>query len=240
MLYNKNAYDQTTFETFFKTTDIYLALNEKYTLINFEKDYAPFVFNHHERFKEGWLRSQPVWWEKHETFRSILEQKGIVDAVPFYYLQYITDTNPEKIYDIGCGSNFFKSYIPNLIGISGDQPSNPFFAGDEHGWIDDNYIAQHQHFFPSAFSLVSLHFVPITQIRKRVIDFMSMIKPGGRGFLSMITYEMIADSVDPEILINHDEYIRTQLYDMPFDYLVVDIDTNNRKLLGNIRLVMQK
>jgi hypothetical protein len=239
ILQNYNVYDQDQFEPFFKQTSIYQQLLKKYTLINFDKFYQPFI-NNNDKFKKGKIKSEPEWWEKTETLRSILLKQGIVDAVPFYYLKYLTDINPEKIYDIACGCNFFKDYIPNLVAISGNPPSSPFFNGDEYGWIDDNYIAQHQNIFPSAFSLVSLHFIPITDVRKRVIDFMSMIRPGGRGFLSMISYEMLIDSANDNILNNLDMYIRTQLYDVPFEYLVVDIDETNRKLLGNIRLVMQK
>lgn len=242
ILQNHNVYNQDQFETFFKQTSIYQQLSEKYTLINFDKHYGPFMSPVYDgdKFRKGRILNNPEWWEKHETSRSMFLQHKIVDAVPFYYLKYLTDVAPEKIYDIACGCNFFKDYISNLVAISGNPPSSPFFYGDEYGWIDDNYIAQHQNFFSSAFSIMSLHFVPLTDIRKRVLDFMSMIQPGGRGFLSMISYEMNVDFVDADILNNLDTYIRTQLYDPPFEYLVVDIDETHRRLLGNIRLVMQK
>ena len=240
ILQNYQAYDKNQFEILFKQTHVYQQLSKKYKLINFDRNYQHFISNVNGKLSNRKIKSDSNHWEENETLRGQLEKNGIVDATDFYYLKYLTDTDTEKIYDIGCGCNFYKNYIPNLTTISGNSPSSRFFYGDEYGWIDNTYIAQHQNFFPSAFAIVSLHFIPVTEIRKRVMDFMSMIQPGGRGFLSMSSYEMVDGSIDTDILENLDIYIRTQLCDMPFEYLVVDIDEVNRKLLGNIQLVMQK
>lgn len=249
MLQNKLSYQPYQFEIEFKQTEIYRSLSTQYKTIIFDGDFKETSFPHgphnkinSDKFFTSW--SNQEYWSNKKTGRQQALDRGVIDAMPFYYLNFITKTLPDKIYDIGCGYNFFKQYIPNIIGISGERTNSDFFYGDEHGWVDDNYISQHQRFFPSAFSLVALHFVPITQIRRRVIDFMSMIKPGGVGFLVLDVWRMIehSSSSDLDSVDDLNVYVRTQLDNMPFEYLVVDINVSEQHevtLIGNIRLVMK-
>ena len=158
ILQNYQAYDKNQFEILFKQTHVYQQLSKKYKLINFDRNYQHFISNVNGKLSNRKIKNDSNHWEENETLRGQLEKNGIVDATDFYYLKYLTDTDTEKIYDIGCGCNFYKNYIPNLTTISGNSPSSRFFYGDEYGWIDNTYIAQHQNFFPSAFAIASLHF----------------------------------------------------------------------------------
>ena len=58
--------------------------------------------------------------------------------VPFYYLEKLLETKPTNIYDLGCGWNIFKKYIPNVIGVSPTHNLDNY--GDIHDLIDDDYI----------------------------------------------------------------------------------------------------
>ena len=42
---------------------------------------------------------------------------GVIPCATFYYLNYLSEINPSEIVDIGCGMNFFKDILPNVIGI---------------------------------------------------------------------------------------------------------------------------
>ena len=62
-----------------------------------------------------WRRDgSPVW--SCPTPREVMAS-SLVSAVPFYYLEYLREINPDSIIDIGCGSNIFKSFFKNLIGF---------------------------------------------------------------------------------------------------------------------------
>jgi hypothetical protein len=246
MLQNKLSYQPDQFEIEFKQTEIYRSLSNEYEHIIFDGDFTKTEFWHAKTSTDNFFTSwsNQEYWSNRRTGRQLALDKGVVDVMPFYYLNFITKTLPDKIYDIGCGCNFFKQYIPNIIGISAERPDSKYFYGDEYGVVDELYIQQHQKFFPCAFAITSLHFVPITQIRQRVIDFMSMIKSGGVGFLVFNAWRMIEHSSpsDLDVVDDLNVYVRTQLDNMPFEYLVVDIDVvkqHDFTMIGNIRLVMK-
>jgi len=91
-----NPYNSSEYEKFFKTTLLYKKISKNYDLVSFDNDLMQIING--------------------LTTRTVLSL-SILDAAPFYYLQYLTDLNPSKIYDIGCRANLFKKYVPNLIGI---------------------------------------------------------------------------------------------------------------------------
>ena len=101
-------------------------------------------------------------------------------------------------------------------------------------------------------AICSLHYVPLSSLRDRVLGFISIIKDGGRGFISLDADTMIKRE-SPENLIDTfgseepsaellDQYIREQLTDLPANVLIFDIDIAEDKdeLDGNIRIVFEK
>ena len=199
---NLNPYNEKEFKQKFLTTEIYQRLVDDYDIVWFGED---------------WLaddaRGTPREWYGNKGRRTIFS------TIPFYYIEYLTKHNPSKIYDIGCGWNIFKKYIPNIIGVSGELPTNIDYHGDEYGFVDDKYI--------------------------QVLDIVSMIAPNGRLFLALNLNIML--SLDPNFNgwnINQVEaWIREQLDNMPFTYEVVDIDFSHNRadwMNGNIRLVIWK
>jgi hypothetical protein len=176
--------------------------------------------------------------------------------IPFYYLEKLLEKNPANIYDLGCGWNIFKKYIPNIIGVSPTHDCDNH--ADIHDLVDDMYIQAHQNFFESVFSINALHFVPLSDLEKVIKDFVSMIKPGGRGFLALNLARMIDRSsvdflkthVGPTLTCDdYNRYIRNVLTKIDINYLIVDVDlaigdwsgfTFNEPVDGNIRLVFEK
>jgi SAM-dependent methyltransferase len=49
---------------------------------------------------------------------------AIIPCASFYYLEYLKELQAEKIVDIGCGMNFFKDIVPNVIGIDTDEKAD--------------------------------------------------------------------------------------------------------------------
>jgi hypothetical protein len=220
---NINPYDEKTFKSYFEQTELCQRLKQDFDdLYYFDADIHPF----YDRTPRHHLGTRKFF------------------AVPFYYLKYLTDRNPKIIYDIGCGWNIFKKYIPNIIGIDSNIHSSEYHA-DLYGHVDDDYIQQHQNFFESAFAICSLHFHPLSDLRKVVLDFISMLSPGGCGFLAINLQRMIERDPQFDSLPNFDfeTLIRTQLEHIPATYLVFDVNLshgNDDSMNGNIKLVCHK
>jgi hypothetical protein len=163
-------------------------------------------------------------------------------VVPFYYLEFLTEKNPKTIYDLGCGWNIFKKYIPSIIGVGAEDPKSEWFFADIHDYIDDEYIRGHQNHFESAFSICALHFIPMSDLRKRVLDFASMIKPGGRGWVTFNAMRLLERDEKMIAHKNLELWVRQQLSNLPFTILQFEVNLTklDNGLDGNIRLILEK
>jgi hypothetical protein len=195
-----------------------------------------------------------LWWDNRVTFFNQLTPRQRVSTVPpgfsmvpFYYLQPLLEKNPDTIYDLGCGWNIFKKYIPNIIGV--DPHYNTQIYADINTKVDQQYINNHQNYFESVFSINALHYRPVTEIRLVFEEFISMVKPGGRGFLSvniqrMLDQEKVPSSqiLDQKYQTILDQYVRKQLDNLPCTYLIFDVnlDTLDEWLDGNVKLVFER
>ena len=169
--------------------------------------------------------------------------KSRFSVVPFYYLKFLTEKNPKNIYDLGCGWNIFKKYIPSIIGVGAEPPGREDFFADIHDYVDDDYFKGHQNYFESVFSICALHFIPLSDIRKRILDFASMVKPAGRGWITFNAQRLLER--DPKMYMPTQElelWIRQELSDLPFTVLQFDMNLEkpNEGINGNIRLVFEK
>ena len=224
---NLLPYPKTEFQNTFSKTDIYRRLVEDFDIVSFEKC----------------LISKSV-----STPRQIAghrNYKNVFSAVPFYYLQYLVEKHPKEMYDLGCGWNIFKKYMPNIIGVGAEAPDSGNYFGDIHDFVDDGYIEGHKEHFESVFSICALHFYPVELIANRINDFYSMIRPGGRGFLALNAQRMI-DKGNKTFKSNFelDEFCRQELAKCKhINFIVIDIDLSfsiDDCMDGNIRLVMEK
>ena len=230
ILQNINAYDQSKFEPVFKNTHRFKLLSEDFDLIDFNK----------------------LWVGQDISLPTPRQQWGdrgwrptIFSAVPFYYLNYLTEANPKKIFDLGCGWNVFNRYINNIVGIDSTPPTSPYFYADLHDHVDDEFIAGHKNKFESVFSINTLHFAPLDELRKIILGFHSMIQPGGRGFMTLNVHRMI-ERASPTLqgltTTELQQFIADAMKNLDIEFLVSDIDLGviNEYMNGNIRLVMCK
>jgi hypothetical protein len=237
----------------FSTTEIYKKLCNDFEVISFESRY-------------DWT----THWDKYHsvTPRQVMGDRNFnkttFSAVPLYYIGYLLEQKPQAIYDLGCGWNIFKKYIPNVIGVSPEAPDGPKFFGDIFDFVDNDYVKNHQNYFESVFSINALHFYPLSSFSKVVNDFYSMIKSGGRGFLTINLARMIQrDALFADISTkNFELFWRKQLSELNhitpeeielfcrkellklshIKFLVVDVfsDPLDDRMNGNVRLVMEK
>jgi hypothetical protein len=222
---NLNAYDENTFRSVFSQTELYDVLEKDFDVLDFTKIFS--------------------YWNREGTPRYLFARR-LFSVVPFYYIDFLQKTNPTVIYDLGCGWNIFKKYIPQVIGVGAENPESPGFFADLHDYVDDDYINGHQNYFEAVFSINALHFIPLTEMAKRVTGFYSMLKPNGVGWLALNAERMIEHD-DTGFFAKQstewlDDYIRKQLSCLEIDYEVFDVDLSERdeQLNGNIRLVMKK
>ena len=229
MISNFNAYDEEKFTKEFCSTKIYQQLINDFDEVSLKK-----FFHHHS------AATVRHWY-------GCSNSRTRFSATSFYYLNFLYQTKPSEIYDLGCGWNIFKRYIPNIIGVGPEPPDSPDFFADIHDYVDDDYIQGHQNFFESVFSINALHFHPLSDISKIIHGFYTMIRPGGRGYLSLNLQRMIerdpvffAKSTAQDI----DRYCRQQIAQLhEIKFLVIDIDTTeflDDVMDGNVRLVMEK
>ena len=174
----------------------------------------------------------------------------VFPCASFWYINFLTEIRPAEIVDLGCGVNFFKNIIPNIIGV---DPNNPY--SDIVDIYDSRYLEKHIDTHQALFSIDALHFRPITEFADIVQDFYSMLKKEGRGYLSLNSARLIEftektvlqeifgnDSPSPKEIENYIDYqIKTKLTNIDFivtDLLICDIE--DEFMDGNIRLVMKK
>ena len=174
----------------------------------------------------------------------------VFPCASFWYLNFLTEIQPDEIVDLGCGVNFFKNIIPNIIGV---DPDNPY--ADIVDTYNSKYLNKHANTFQALFSIDALHFRPITEFVDVVQNFYSMLKKEGRGYLSLNSARIIEatektvlqeifgkEKPSPKEIEDYIDYqIKTKLTSIDFivtDLLICDIE--DEFMDGNIRLVMQK
>ncbi len=116
----------------------------------------------------------------------------MVSIVTFYYLQFLQEINPTKIYDIGCGWNLWKRYIPNIHGVDCNGP-----YADEIAYYNKDWVSAHERQLEAAFTVnmdVGLKDnVPSTfaNLPDHIMEFSKLIKPGGRGYISLAAWGLL-------------------------------------------------
>ena len=116
----------------------------------------------------------------------------LVSIVTFYYLEFLQEKNPDKIYDIGCGWNLWKRYIPNIHGVD----CNSKYA-DELATYNTDWVTKHERKLEAAFTInmdVGLKDnAPCTfrNLQDQVLEFSKIIAPGGRGYISLAAWGLL-------------------------------------------------
>lgn len=193
------------------------------------------------------FRSIYKWEEIHSGTPRLRAVSGHVPCATFYYTEFLVDIAPGDIYDIGCGMNFFKDILPNIVGI--DSIGN----FDIKDIFDKTFVAGHENQFAAAMSIDSLHFISLLDFSERVLDFSKIIAPGGRGYIAMNAarmtentdphdLKMLTNSIHPDTVLIA-QYLDTEISKLPLEFLVAEnlVDEQFDDFMdGNIRLVFQK
>lgn len=242
---NLLPYDEISFRDQFIHTDMYKQI---------EKDADQVVW---EKFFTHWLTSPSK-----EITPRCKASSSIVSLTSFYYLQFLLEKNPNQIVDLGCGDNWFKKYIPCIWGIDGLRPSSPHYRADQHITINDYWIKQNKNRFDYMMSINALHFRPLETLRETTLNVMSMLRRG-RGYIAFNIMRFVEKSeigLFSDLLNNYsnrpthevtewaervprlEEYIRQELYGLPFNILVFDLDLTylEEGLDGNLRIVFER
>lgn len=231
MMLNRNPYDEEAFRERFKNSEIFNAVNQDFDTLLWTKH--PTVID--DRPSETFVGKDT------KTIRQFVAEKyKTFSMVPFYYLEPLLEQSPGAIYDLGCGWNIFKKYIPNVIGISAEDDNGEYFFADKWDFVDDTFVKNHQNYFESVFSICALHFCSLNELPKVLSDFVSMVKPEGRGFISLNSARIIerSNQIDHSTI---DMHVRNSLpTDCKFIIIDIDICRNGDGLDGDIRLVFEK
>jgi SAM-dependent methyltransferase len=189
----------------------------------------------------------------YETARKFCHDYAILDAVPYYYIQYLTDIDPKTFVDIGCGLNVFKKTFPNLQGIDNDPQSRY----DVFDTFDEDFVKGHANQFDAVITINTIHFASIDTISERLAWIQQILAPGGRAFVSfnletwlMYTGRSCVEQLFGSIPIFQDvvRYVDHAIDQVPVKYLVRDwpiLRTTTESTIrddynGNIRLVFEK
>ena len=188
----------------------------------------------------------------YENGRKFLNLYNILDIVPYYYIDYILENNPESILDLGCGLNVFKNFIPGIVGMDAD-PNSP---ADIKDFFDQDYVLGHQHKYDALISINTIHFAPVDTITQRLLWASKLICSGGKGFVSF-NLETWLMHTSPDtvkklfgpvpVFDNVINFVNDQIVNTKLDFLVVDWpvlhitehSTIRDDLNGNIRLVFE-
>ena len=183
-----------------------------------------------------------------------LQKKSTFAMAPLYYLDFLLEKNPEVIVDIGCGANLFKRIIPCIHGID-PTPDNPY--ANEFGIFDSEFSQAHKDQYESVVAINSLHYVSLVDFEKRILEFINIVKPGGRGFVTFNSARILEDTSDeefqklfgtwlpdPQMLTDYVNLVIQRItQNTTTKFLVVDlfIDKELDEIMnGNIRLVFEK
>jgi hypothetical protein len=167
---------------------------------------------------------------------------------PFYYLEYLEKINPTTIADIGCGWNVFKKYIPAITGwdIRGKW-------ADRSQRYGTKFRRKYKEKFDCAFSINAVWASTWADIKISVEQFLTIVRPGGRIFLSFpaiwlysnTSYQWYADN---ELTLDDPDGISKWVYDdinsLGHEILVFDSCINlNDSIVshdGDLRIVIEK
>jgi len=165
-----------------------------------------------------------------------------LNVVPFFYIEMLKEKNPRILADIGCGINFYKNFIPEIYGV--DPIEHPDV--DQVDFFDEDFSLGHTNNYDCAMAINSIHFISLTDVGNQLKNFANIIKPGGRGFVTLNVKRMIEMTNEKDMIADEElsSYIKQQVDQALKNVLAYDDYINesnlNCPMNGNIRIVFEK
>lgn len=209
---NLNPYNLVDFKNQFVETPIYKQIKNDFDVITWEINIHAF--------------KHPLMTPR--------EYRGsrIFSAVPFYYILQLGINS--KIYDLGCGWNIYKKYLPEIVGID-----NSSYA-DEQGLVDDEFVIKNEGRFDNVMSMNALHFISLTELPNRIRQVLKMTKTGGLIFIMMNVCNMLdkAPSINDPV-----KYIRDMFDEFKDRLICFELDEvfiHQNMSEGTLRFILKK
>jgi hypothetical protein len=236
-----NPYQSSVWKQQFKQTDVYQSIKDNYDHVIFS-------------YRELTLFRAALHYTVYELSRKFLQDYKILDAVPYYYFQYIMENDPNVIVDLGCGLNVFKDTWSNIIGIDSKYCPEPICKHAVEQHFDDDFVAEHQELCDALISINTIHFSEIDTITHRLIGVSQLLRPNARAFVSFNLETWLMYTPREKIhkmfgnwpeLSDVIAYVNDQIIATNLDFVVVDWPilripeegTIRDDINGNIRLV---
>ena len=210
---NLNPYNLVDFKSQFVETAIYKQIENDFDVITWEIDIP--------------TSRHPYMTPREYRGRSIFS------AVPFYYMLQL-DIN-SKIYDLGCGWNIYKKYLPEVIGIDNSR------YADEQGLVDDEFVIKNEGRFDNVMSMNALHFISLTELPNRIRQVLKMTKSGGLIFIMMNVCHMV-DNVSLPTITDPVKFIRDTFDEFKENLICFELDDNmihQNMSEGTLRFVLK-
>lgn len=167
-----------------------------------------------------------------------------IDLQAFYILDFISNQigADGKIYDIGCGSNFFKQFY-NVIGI---DPLHP--AADINDFFDEDFAGSKKETMPAAIGICSIHFCKLHEIEQRLTDFINLLKPRGWAYVALnfariLDRERLVNITSMDFVLQSKKKIDEIVANIPHNVVLYEnvMDKNlDDGVNGNIRILVQR
>lgn len=172
-------------------------------------------------------------------------------ALPsFYYIDYIRKNSTGVILDIGCGGNFFSYFFDDLVGM--DHRLDKLKTIKYVCGFDELSSKLIQNKVDNAIAICSLHFIPLDQIKQRILSFASIIKPRGYGYLG-INLARLLDNTEPNKLYPEGldflksnpkmalDYVKKEIASLDLNIIATEYieDIVDEFIDGNIRILFR-
>jgi hypothetical protein len=218
------------------------------------------LINQHDHtiycYKEGHVLKAALGNNVYARTQDILREKKVLDAQPYYYLQWLIEKQPQVILDVGCGINAFQCLWPNIIGIDDRSCPPPHDPESLPIHVDETFSLSHRHMCDALVSVNAIHFASLLSIPSKVRSLSQLVRPSGRVFLSfnVETWISATDKDDLKKLFGLYpdidkilDYINQQIlslnlkllvYDWPI-LSVSDCSPIRDEVNGNVRMVFE-
>lgn len=159
------------------------------------------------------------------------------DLYSLYIVDYIRSNNKGRIYDIGCGSNMFKFFFDNIIGIDKYRQEADIFAT-----FDEKFSVKNKNKFENAIAINSIHFIPISKFKQQLKDFANCIMKGGYGYATFNINQLVSREQESNIPKDIEFYVNQEISDTGLDIVSLmmhNLVGGDDGLDGNIRILFK-